>query len=313
MARSLWDLITTRKDMQVLQRLCEAADLVPMLNTSSQRTTMFLPVDSAFEAFFNETGSNLTALVRDYQTLQDLLAYHTVNKIVTQSDLQASKSVMTKFDSLLLNHWFDGSILLVDQAGRTTDLIRTNVLAGPYSIAHIIDRVLMPFRPSTVDDALQFNTQFQLFRAALEASGNFSGLLNSATANVTLMVPTNEAVVKALEDLNTTFVGLLSNSSLLQSIISAHILPSVVPWEKMLYFAGARYFPTCDSCSTFYVYQDWWSGGLVLNGIGNTQSQTAAIVARDLVAGENALIQAVDAVMLPLKKWSKHCTIKAVP
>lgn len=75
----------------------------------------------------------------------------------------------------------------------------------------------------------------------------------------------------------------------------------------------AASLPTCDSCSTFYVYQDWWSGDLVLSGIGNTQSQTAAIVARDLVAGENALIQAVDAVMLPVRQWSKHCTFKVIP
>ncbi len=53
-------------------------------------------------------------------------------------------------------------------------------------------RVLFPVHPLTVGDALTYNTQFSMFMQVLITSGN-QALLNSTTANVTVLVPTNKA------------------------------------------------------------------------------------------------------------------------
>lgn len=53
-----------------------------------------------------------------------------------------------------------------------------------------------------------------------------------------------------------TYLELVTeNHTLLQSILNVHILPAAVSWATMLDRAGAMYFPTCNTCATFYVIQ----------------------------------------------------------
>lgn len=132
--------------------------------------------------------------------------------------------------------------------------------------------MLFPFQPETVEEALSFRADLSIFASVLRAA-NLTSLLNSSTANVTLLAPNNAAFHAAFAELNVSGVDELAESDplMLLKMVNVHVLPGVVPWALMYDHAGTRYFRTCNTCASYYVQLDHVSGMLEFFGVGNAQ------------------------------------------
>ena len=105
-----------------------------------------------------------------------------------------------------------------------------------------------------------------------------------------------------------TLSDLVQNTTLLSNLVGAHIVKKVLPWETILEDSYS-YFYTLNPCATFFSTQQP-SGALLLQGQGMLQGRSANITESDLVAGKFALIQVLDAVLLPWHKYGSGCITK---
>lgn len=309
---SLWQLITTSSDTTIMKKLIESAGLVHEFNKTNISRTMLLPCDTAFRLYFNETGQyNLTTFANN-SGLEDLLLYHLHEGSVIRFDDITPGMTLNMSDGasvFVALDWVEGGALLHDEAGRSITFItnETDLSAGANAIAHVISRVLVPARPSCPDAALAANTQFSMFLQTMQAAG-YNKTLASTNANYTFLVPTNEAFQAALAGpLNMTFAALLANRTLISSLVSSHILSSVVTWEELydsVYNSSALgYFDTCSTCSRIWVDETDY-GKLTVFGGGSIMDEKALILEANLIAGDFAIMHEIDAVLLPLKLWN---------
>jgi len=306
---SIWSLISNRSDMTILKQLVDEAGLKSIFNrTDATPMTVFLPMDSAFVSFFEEQGTSYDELVKlQGSILTDLILYHiSGDAALNMSELTpGSIFTMNTGDVLTASMTLDGSLVLKDAAGRSTSIIEWDITAGS-SIIYIISRVLVSVPPTTIDEALLYNAEFSMSRSAFMAA-KYAGLLSSSKANVTLLVPTNSAWDAALESLNLTRDDFFTKCTLLPAIMSSLILPNVYNLLELEHKAGSNYFVTFNSCSELYteVTDD---NKVYFRGAGASAGQSATIIEPDLVAGQFALIQKLDAVIIPGSKWgNKSC------
>jgi uncharacterized surface protein with fasciclin (FAS1) repeats len=161
------------------------------------KMTVFLPSDDAWEAFFEETDTNATELIQHPERLTSLLTYHIYTAdAFLYADYQPL--TMASGDPLYpCKLMVTGAKGICDMAGRSAGLVDKRQVGGRVMV-YVTDRVLLNVRPKTVDEALTLNTQFSAFRQAM-AAANYTGLLASSTASVTLLVPTNSAFDEALQ------------------------------------------------------------------------------------------------------------------
>ena len=106
-----------------------------------------------------------------------------------------------------------------------------------------------------------------------------------------------------------TLAGLKKNITLMTTLVGAQIVSSVVTFDNFEEKAGVQYFSTLNPCAKFFSVQSETTGAISLQGSGQLVGQTATIVEADLFAGQFALIQATDAVLLPLHKWGNSCNV----
>lgn len=296
----------------------EAADqseaLITALSTDPKQLglTMLLPTNSAVQSFLHDMGdSNST-----FKEALPVLMYHLHTGMLFKNDITADMELTMQMGGTVAveTPWDDSlqPVVFRDNAGRTAHVVSEgwNIAAGPDAVAHIIDRVLVPIRPSNIGEALAWSSDFSIFRLAALAAG-YEPLLNSSNANVTIFVPTDAAFVTALDTLEQAWnitlnvTSFLANKTLVQSIVSAHIITSVFTWSR-LQVEQLTYLPTCSTCSTVYVeVLDYGSSPLDIYGEGNIRGEWANIPEVDLVAGQFAFIQVLNAVLLPLEDWGK--------
>ena len=105
---------------------------------------------------------------------------------------------------------------------------------------------------------------------------------------------------------NMTLSALVKNTTLLSNLVGAHIVTRVLPWQAMLNYAGFVYFNTLNPCAKFYSLEAN-TGGITLQGQGMLLGQSANVTQSDLIAGQFALIQELDAVLLPLHRYGGGC------
>lgn len=306
---SLWQLIKRNEELTTLRLLVEVAGMVATLDDPASTFTMFLPVNSAWDNFLGEVGSTMEQLTENNETLQGLLQYHIYTAAALPSiDILPGMIIpMANLDNLTIASLWNYYTVLTDLAGRTTAVLEWDLEAGT-SIGQTTDRVLFPIRPRTVGEALMFNVHFSTFLSLLVATNN-TALLNSSTANVTLIVPSDIAFAAALTEMNLTLAGLKKNITLMTTLVGAQIVSSVVTFDKFEEKAGIQYFSTLNPCAKFFSVQSETTGAISLQGSGQLVGQTTTIVEADLFAGRFALIQATDAVLLPLHKWGNSCNV----
>ena len=160
---------------------------------------MFLPVNSAWVNFLGEVSSTYEQLVADNDTISGLIKYHVTGPIPDGSLVPGLEITMANLHNIsTFGYWsWSGGTAVRDMAGRTIQVADVPLIAGT-SVGYLTDRVLLPERPTTVGQALEYNSKFSVFKYLMVVSNN-TALLNSSTANVTVMVPTNRAFSDALK------------------------------------------------------------------------------------------------------------------
>ena len=206
--------------------LLQAADLVPLLNDTTLALTMFLPVNSAWENFLIEVGSTLEQLVADNSTISGLLEYHLTETIPDGFLVPGLDITMADLNNISSFQYWSGSTAIRDLAGRTIQVVNAPLIAG-ISVGYTTDRVFFPVRPTTVGEALEFNINFSVFKYLMKVSNN-TALLNSSTANVTVMAPTNQAFSDALTKMVSNLKTSHQSPHVSSSLQMAHKIPGPI-------------------------------------------------------------------------------------
>ena len=127
------DVAMKAGSFKTLLTAVQAADLTDTLRSGGPYT-VFAPTD---EAFGKLPPGTIDALVKDPETLREILTYHVVPGAVTAADVVKLKRAKTvQGDSIRIN---TASGVMVDAA----KVIKTDIHAGN-GVIHVIDTVIMP-------------------------------------------------------------------------------------------------------------------------------------------------------------------------
>jgi uncharacterized surface protein with fasciclin (FAS1) repeats len=123
-------------EFTILAQALEASDLLDSLDDTEASFTLFAPSDSAFEAYLDEQGLNLEALLED-ETLEDKLLYHLAEGEISSADLEDGMEIETLSGAVI--------VLSIDDVGISLNasvrVLETDIEASN-GVIYLIDRVL---------------------------------------------------------------------------------------------------------------------------------------------------------------------------
>lgn len=142
----------------------------------------------------------------------------------------------------------------------------------------------------TIADVVAGNEDFSTLLAAVEAA-DLTGSLADPEATLTVFAPTNAAFEAALADLGLTAEELLADTETLTSILTYHVLDSVVT-SGDLAEAGSEEIPVTTLSGEELI--------VIVGDAGNVtfRDQSATVTTADVEAS-NGVIHIIDAVLLP--------------
>lgn len=142
----------------------------------------------------------------------------------------------------------------------------------------------------TIADVVAGNEDFSTLLAAVEAA-DLTGALADTEATLTVFAPTNAAFEAALADLGLTAEELLADTETLTSILTYHVLDSVVT-SGDLAEAGSEEIPVTTLSGEELI--------VIVGDAGNVtfRDQSATVTTADVEAS-NGVIHIIDAVLLP--------------
>ena len=128
-------------DFSVLVEAIQAAGLAGMLSDPNAHYTVFAPTNEAFMQALKETGMSKAQLFANKPLLTKILGYHVISGDMAMyaKDVKPGNVMTASKDTLTVTN--QGK--LMDEMGRTTNIIKTDV-AATNGVVHAIDRVLMP-------------------------------------------------------------------------------------------------------------------------------------------------------------------------
>ncbi len=128
-------------DFSLLVEAVVAADLAGALSNPNANYTIFAPTNAAFVQVLQETGMSKAQLFANKPLLNKILGYHVINGAapVYAKDVKPGNITMFSKDTLMVTN--QGK--LMDENGRTTNIIKTDIAANN-GVVHVIDRVLLP-------------------------------------------------------------------------------------------------------------------------------------------------------------------------
>lgn len=127
-------------EFSILIAALGAADPVVLqaLESRGQRT-VFAPTDAAFLSLLDELDLTAAELLGNQTLLTQVLLYHVVPGRRLAESVLAAERLRTLQSGFL----FQSGGVLTDQAGRTSNIIATDVLADN-GVIHVIDTVVLP-------------------------------------------------------------------------------------------------------------------------------------------------------------------------
>lgn len=141
-----------------------------------------------------------------------------------------------------------------------------------------------------VVEVAQRDSRFSILVEAVQAAGLADTL--SGSTQVTVLAPTNDAFAALLAELGVSKDQLISNKTLLQTVLKYHVLSGRVPSNALP--IGKAVTPVGGG---FFKIDRTGSNLMVMDG----RNRTSKIVQQDIQAS-NGLIHAVDRVLLPADK-----------
>ncbi|KAL4426354.1 hypothetical protein ABPG77_004648 [Micractinium sp. CCAP 211/92] len=140
---SIAELLEHRSDTYYAFTAIVKAGLLKELS-KNKKWTAFIPTDDAFEAFFAESGLNLSALAADPKKLADVLSYHiSPDGALEASDLENNQEVSTLLEGQDLTIGLEnGTVLIKTTSGQEAKVVKADLDAGR-SVVHLVDEVLL--------------------------------------------------------------------------------------------------------------------------------------------------------------------------
>jgi uncharacterized surface protein with fasciclin (FAS1) repeats len=256
----------------------EAAGLTSALSGAGPYT-VFAPTNDAFAALLTELGVTQQALLADTATLSAVLQYHVLGSRVASSAVQVGKAITPLAGGYFKATTGAAGLGFQDGRNRTGRITQVDV----NGVIHVLDKVMLPANLTVVGVA-QSLADFSILVEAVVAA-NLAGTL-SGTGPFTVFAPTNAAFAALLTELGVTKDQLLADTALLTSVLTYHVVPSLVLAADVPF---ATPIATVET-GTFTV-----SNTLVVT---DERSRTANITATDVFAS-NGVIHVLDKVILP--------------
>ncbi len=138
---NLVQIAQSNPDFSILVEAVVAADLAGALSNPNSNFTVFAPTNDAFAKVLQETGLTKAQLLANKPLLTKILTYHVIagDMPIFAKDVKAGNIGMLSTDTLTVTP--QGK--LMDESGRTTNIIKTDI-AATNGVIHVIDRVLLP-------------------------------------------------------------------------------------------------------------------------------------------------------------------------
>ncbi len=139
--KDIVDTAVAAGSFETLATALTKAELVDTLKGDGP-FTVFAPTDDAFAEL---PAGTLDGLLADKEKLAGILTYHVVSGKVMAADVATmdGKSVETVAGEMLTVKVADGKVMLMDGAGNTINVVKTDIAASN-GVIHVIDGVLMP-------------------------------------------------------------------------------------------------------------------------------------------------------------------------
>mmetsp|Transcript_13745 Transcript_13745/g.29554 ORF Transcript_13745/g.29554 Transcript_13745/m.29554 type:complete len:373 (+) Transcript_13745:167-1285(+) len=296
---SVWDLLQDQPSkFSTFSKFVQVAGLVNVYNSTMTQNTFLLATNDAFKAFYAEMGTNETAVLNQTATVRNLLLYHVhAGDAFNLYDGMVMHMAMGG-DISIVTHW-TGALAARDLMGRSAVMDNMGMPAG-YSLAHITNRVLVPMTPTTLNEAFEWDADISITHLALTAA-NYTHLLTSNTTHTTVFAPSNKAWSTALTKLNMSLGQLLNDTETIHYIISTHIVPQTLTWSEFLSTSDS-YTQPLNQDAIMYADQDPNTGAIIVRGMAAISNQRAYIVDGDRLGGQNAYVQVIDSVFLPVRR-----------
>lgn len=285
---SIVNFVRDNPDFQVLYQAILRVNSVETILSGRVPVTVFAPTDDAFMDLLNAAGfSSLNAVPLD--VLKTILTGHIiVNDVLTAADL--STGYYETIGSTPFGVQAPASIYISTANGvtinGTADVIAADVTVGS-GIIHVIDAVI---NPGNIVGFAVNDPNFSSLVAALtrpDLSVDFVGAL-SQPGPFTVLAPTNQAFQNLLNS-NPAWNSLNDiPAGLLEQVLLYHVTADGNVRSGQL-FDGL----TATSLQGSNWYFDLDNGVQIIAG-----SNTANVIATD-VQGQNGVIHAIDAVILP--------------
>ncbi len=284
------DVALSNPDFSILVEAVVAAGLVDVLKGEGP-LTVFAPNNAAFVALLAELGVSKEELLANTELLQAVLKYHVLAGKVEAADVASAlgKPIATVAGGIFKIDSVHGGLAITDERNRVSNIVATDVQADN-GVIHVIDRVLLPGDRNIVETAIAATEahppQFTILVQALLAADPVI-LENLATLGpYTVFAPTDAAFHALLTELHLSVEQLLSNTVLLNDVLTYHIVPGRVLKADVPVGVPIR---TVNN-QTFEVTPEL--------KIVDQRHRTTAIIATDILA-TNGVIHVVGRVLLP--------------
>ena len=288
-------------EFSILIAALKAADPLVLRQLSGRgQYTVFAPTDAAFGSLLDELGLTAEELLGNKKLVTNVLIYHVAYGRLNAKKVLASSQIRMA-DGRSLSQ--SGGVL-TDEAGRTANIIATNIKASNGFI-HVIDRVVLPKQPASgntiVDIAIAENAnsgEFDILIAALKAADPIVLQMLSGWGQFTVFAPTDAAFESLLGELGMTAEELLANKKLVTSVLLYHVAYGILDASKVI--ASSQIQMTDGR----FLSQN--------NGVlTDEQGRTSNIIATD-IRGVNGIIHVIDRVVLPANPASANTIVDIV-
>lgn len=268
----------------LLSAISECPSLLEAVTNPATAVTIFAPTDQAFALALVELNLTAEELFADQETLCSLLSYHIIGAVINSADLP-----LTPIEAPALS----GGSLAINKTTNSFEVNNVTVtfadIKAGLSVVNIIDRVLTPPPEAPVETIASVAASVDMLSTLVAAVSNCPSILAAASdpyTAVTLFAPTNNAFNAALAALNVTATDLLSDETLLCSILSYHIVRAKILAADVP--VNATEIPTWFNNEPITVSK---IGGVVV--VNN-----AKVLAADIIAGLS-IVHIIDHVLLP--------------
>ncbi|MAN51933.1 putative surface protein with fasciclin (FAS1) repeats [Marinimicrobium koreense] len=281
---SIVDVASDAGNFETLIAALEATGLDTTLADLDSSFTVFAPTDAAFAELGDDT---INALLADTDTLSDILLYHVIAGDPILAD--AAISVAQSNDSVVEMANGDGAGLSLSGESlliNTSTVSTANVLADN-GVIHVIDKVMMPPAPQTVDatiaGAAVAQDRFSTLVTALQQA-NLVATLDDPDATFTVFAPTNAAFDKIPEeDLN----ALLADQEALTEVLLSHVVSGAAVDSVTAYTLNGT---TVETAASNNISVEIVDGMLQVGGANVTEAD---------INTTNGVIHVIDTVIMP--------------